>query len=239
MSQHTGPKIITDSLAYCIDPGNLNSYTSGSTTLYDISRNGYTGSFQGDFPYPSTSSYALQFDGVSDFVSLGTNTPNLYPKSDSFTWCGWMKYGSHPSQIWYGNAGGGSDGFGISMGVTELRVEVLGTTGPANPRQTSYYNITAYHNKWHQLTVVLNRDGFTVTVYVNGIQIGSNALVDWGSIRQEPSAGVNGLYIGCYNGADNLGWYNGLLGPIHIYRKALSQAEIIQNYNALKGRYNN
>lgn len=239
MANHLGPKIVTDSLAYCIDPGNPSSYTSGSTTLYDISRSSYTGSLQGDFPYPSSTPYALQFDGVSDFISLGTRTPNLYPTTDNYTWTGWLKYGSHSSQIWFGNAGGDSDGFGMVLGLTQLRVEVLGTTGPAatNKRQSTYYTISAYHNKWHQLTVVLNRDGFTVTVYVNGIQIGSNALVDWGSIRQEPSAGLNGVYIGCYNGAANLGWYNGLLGTIHIYRKALSATEILQNYNATKGRY--
>ena len=238
MAQHSGPKLVTDSLAYCIDPGNPNSYISGSATLYDISRNEYTGSIQGDFPYPNTK-YALQFDGVSDFISLGTQTPNLYPKSENYTWCGWLNYTNTANQIWYGNAGGGSDGFGIVASTTQLRIEVLGTLGPVatGRRQQTYVTKTAYDNKWHYLSVVLNRDGFTVTVYINGVQVGFNTLQDWGDIRQEPSAGYNGVYIGCYNGANNLGWYNGLMGPIHIYRRALSAAEILQNYNATKRRY--
>lgn len=236
MANHLGPKIVTDRLAYCIDPGNPNSYTSGSTTLYDISRNEYTGSIQGDFPYSST--YALQFDGVSDFISLGTRTPNLYPTTDSYTWTGWLKYASHSSQIWYGNAGGGSDGFGIVLSATQLRVEVFGTTGPlSNPRQQTYATVTPYFNTWHQLTIVLNRDGFTINIYINGVLITNGTLTDWTNIRQEPSAGFNGLYIGCYNGAANLGWYSGLMGTIHIYRKALSATEVLQNYNATKGRY--
>lgn len=237
MANHLGPKIVTDRLAYCIDPGNPSSYTSGSSTLYDISRNEYTGSFQGEFVYPSSTPYALQYDGISDCISLGTRTPNLYPTTDSYTWTGWLKYASHSGQIWYGNAGGGNDGFGILLSSGQLRVEVMGTSGTPI-RQQSYATMTPYFNIWHQLTVVLDRTGFTSTIYANGTQISQTVLTDWGIARQEPSAGVNGIYIGTYNGTGaSIGWYSGLMGTIHIYRKALSATEVLQNYNATKGRY--
>jgi hypothetical protein len=31
--------------------------------------------------------------------------------------------------------------------------------------------------------------------------------------------------------------FNGKLGPVQIYNKSLSAAEVKQNYNALKGRF--
>jgi hypothetical protein len=31
--------------------------------------------------------------------------------------------------------------------------------------------------------------------------------------------------------------YNGALGPLHIYNRALSANEVLHNYNALKGRF--
>ena len=31
--------------------------------------------------------------------------------------------------------------------------------------------------------------------------------------------------------------YNGNMGPIHMYDRALSAEEILHNYNALKGRF--
>lgn len=44
-------------------------------------------------------------------------------------------------------------------------------------------------------------------------------------------------YIGMSNHAGNYNFFNGNMGLVQFYNRALSGAEVLQNYNATKGRY--
>ena len=50
------------------------------------------------------------------------------------------------------------------------------------------------------------------------LQIGGTGVLDFGNIYQ--------------------GWLNGKIYSAHVYNRALSASEILQNYNAQKSRYN-
>ncbi len=231
-------RIITDNLVLLLDVVNPRSYASGSLTWTDISGSGYNGTLNGGVTYSGESYGVFAFDGTDEFISFGTNTPNLYPGTSSYTWCGWLKFGSFATnrQIWYGNSGGGSDGFSLilnqSGGVNRLQIEVFGTTGG---RQQKNIAVTNYLNRWIYLTIVLDVTTYTRNIYVNNVLVDSEAILNWGNLRQEPSAGFNGLYLGCYNGT--LWFYNGLIGSVQVYRRALSSSEVIQNYNATRARF--
>jgi hypothetical protein len=98
---------------------------------------------------------------------------------------------------------------------------------------SSNNNIFLYLNAWHEWTFVLIQSTFTINVYIDGIYILTFAYTDWGSIDKE-SAGSSAV-IGSHSGGS---WfYNGYISNIKIYNKALSSTEILQNYNALKGRF--
>ncbi len=230
--------IVTDSLVYILDAANKNSFISGNTTSYDLSGNNYNGSLIGGVLYDQNNAGSFKFDGVDEYISLGLTTPKLYPRTNSYTWCGWLKFSGASSnrQIWYGNSGGGSDGFSLilnqSGGINRIQVEVFGTTGG---RQQKNIAVTNYLNTWNYWTIVLDVTTYTLKVYVNNILISNDVLSNWGDIRQEPSGGLNELYIGCYNGT--LWFYNGYISNIMVYNKALSESEISQNYNALKYRF--
>ncbi len=232
-------RIITDGLAYLVDAANPRSFINGNSTWTDISGNGYNGTLNGGVTYDSNNSGSLKFDGTDEFISLGTATPKLYAGTNSYTWSSWLKFGSNTTsnrQVWYGNSGGGNDGFSFIMNptasVNRIQVEIFGTTGG---RQQRIFTVTSYLNTWNFWTVVLDATTYTRTVYVNNVILASEVISNWGDLRQEPSAGFNGLYIGCYNGTT---WfYDGFIGNILVYNKALSTSEVLQNYNATRARF--
>jgi hypothetical protein len=67
------------------------------------------------------------------------------------------------------------------------------------------------------------------SIYVNGNLIGS---VNSSDSYDTPDTT---LFIGGNKGG--LEFMNGNISQVQIYNRALSQQEIIQNYNATKGRY--
>ena len=83
-------------------------------------------------------------------------------------------------------------------------------------------------NTWKH--VALSRSGSTVTVYIDGTSVGTFT-------HSAALSGQFDLANGKYNGT----YYNPLNGKISNARlyigKALTSAEVNQNYNALSGRF--
>jgi len=230
--------IITDGLVFVLDAANKNSFISGNTTCYDLSGNNYNGTISSGVTYNSNNGGFFTFNGTGGYINFGTTTPKLYPSTNSYTWCGWLNFGSTLAgrQIWYGNAGGGNDGVGILLdksGVNNrIFIEVFGTLGG---RQLKYITVNSYLNTWNYWTFVLDATTFTITIYLNGVEIASDVILNWGIIRQEPSGGVNNISVGSYNNTTS--FYDGSISNIMVYNKTLSSNEVKQNYNALKFRH--
>ena len=90
-------------------------------------------------------------------------------------------------------------------------------------------------NTWNNAVVTWN--GTAARVYFNGIDRGA-ASTATGAVQQ------NGYYfsIGQVGGAgaaiNTLQLYEGSIGNVQVYNRALSAVEVFQNFEALRGRYN-
>jgi hypothetical protein len=72
-------------------------------------------------------------------------------------------------------------------------------------------------------------DGAAVRIYRNGVYEGSQATTgtaDW----------TNGFRIGYWAGGGSY-WWQGLISQVLMYNRGLTASEILQNYNAIKGRF--
>jgi len=87
-----------------------------------------------------------------------------------------------------------------------------------------YYQYTG----WHMVTMTLDNDG-TPSIYINGNLVGTYP----GTISNIPTAGT-GFSVGSQWG---IRYANTRSGNVNFYNRALSAAEITQNFNALRGRY--
>jgi hypothetical protein len=88
-------------------------------------------------------------------------------------------------------------------------------------------NTTLTPNTWYNMVVTLSNTG-QYAHYINGVARISGTIANFTSWN-----GFNGSYtIGSGLGAGNMG-----LGSMKMYNRFLSAAEVLQNYNATKGRY--
>ena len=84
-------------------------------------------------------------------------------------------------------------------------------------------------NKWNH--IVCTYGNGTKTIYVNGVQIAQAT-----GITGYLPTGQNGQWVGIYGSATGYP-FSGKIGVSKVYNRALSAAEVLQNFNALRGRY--
>ena len=89
-------------------------------------------------------------------------------------------------------------------------------------------------NVWRHFAVVVDKSGSnTVTIYINGVAYSTPATLPAGN--HYPASGSPPLYIGCNK--TNADLWNGDIPQILYYQKALTAAEVSQNFNATRKTY--
>jgi hypothetical protein len=205
-----------------LDAANIKSYVSGSTTWNDLSGNNAHGTITG--------SVAFVNDGAKSYFNFATASDANYIYSTisqnylDFT----AVFQPDFTRIAGSNiAGLISDGPNSASLDDSLRFKTVNGTGPwtidnpgdvndwANPTSTTYY-----------------RNGTVANTLVSGWNI-------FGGYRTN-QGGNFPVSFTYYLGAS--GWpgrgFQGKLSCIYMYNRQLTAAEQIQNYNALKSRFN-
>ena len=222
--------IVDDGLVFAMDPTNSRSWPGpGSAAVTDMI-NGSNGTLAA----ATSGSYGVNtsflFDGNDDSLNISSPDSSLGFGSDGFTialWCRSINYdNAYPYLIDFRT--GGDTGtvvfyFQRHSNTNEAGLEVYisstiisGATGTAVPEGV-----------WKYVTVT--RSGNTFTTYINGVadQTGTTS----NSISAPNQLRIGERYTSTYYPMD------GYIGPIHMYNRALTAEEILQNYNALKGRF--
>lgn len=209
------PRIVTDGLVLCLDAGNSKSYPGSGTTWTDLSGNGNTGTLTNGPTYNSSNGGSLSFDGVNDRVS--TN----YKPSGVRSYFIWVRFSSLTH----------SSGYQLT-GTQEVNAYTY--IGIENGGNVYYYagtnggtiaNSVAV-NTWVNLGFTLSSDG-SRKVYKNGVEIFSGV----GGLGVTATAEFS---VGCINQNH---FVTGNIAQVQIHNRALTAAEISQNYNALRGRF--
>lgn len=238
MATSYSPKIVSDGLVLCLDASNPRSYVSGSTDWRDLSNvtlavggGNRTGSLQG----PSSGSNAIVFDGINDLGLVAT--PVATETSQSFeVWVGAQASPSAANGFGYilHNSIAGS-----SIGASYITIAYSGPefglltneifasfNGQISTMGTGVVGETGTVR-----CVTLTWDMSTQSVYVDGILRVSQPLV---------------APIGAWHTTTSFGDYRtggpyrpitGSMHVIRVYNKALSAQEVLQNFNATRGRF--
>jgi hypothetical protein len=234
MSFSNGPTISTNGLVLALDAGDRNSYVSGSTTWIDLAGTN-NGTLTNGPTFNTGSGGSIVFDGGNDYVNIANS--NVYSLSSNFTFSCWVKITLTPSSIvgifgtFDDNNGTGTPFSGWSFWLyttNNLTYFTLiiggGTLVYPTIKSDNPYNL----NTWYNLTGV-NTGGVTY-MYVNGIQQTQTII---SSILTPVSGSVIGR---AYPNTANY-YLNGSIASSQIYNRALSASEVLQNYNATKGRF--
>lgn len=238
MSYNNGPRIVTDGLILCLDAGNNKSYSGSGTSWFDLSGNNNNGTLINGPNYTSADKGSIVFDGTNDYIQLPNNF-FAYPSLTTLTISLWFKSTQNTGGTLFGqqntNNPSVTSGYVPVIYLTSLgyvRLEMFWTGNTNNTIISS--NFSPYNNNiWHN--IVATYSSGTQTLYIDGIYINQQSgitLINYTSIYY--------YFIGAgWPAGRGLGstYFNGSISNFYFYNRALSYAEILQNYNSTKGRY--
>ena len=224
--------ITTSNLVLHYDPSRSLSYPGTGTTINDLSGGGRHGTMSN---VTFTSPY-LTFNGTSSQISVPDSLA-LEPQGVDWSIEVWVNQSVAGNDVVLGkfNAGGNTQDVGYSIRTTNSTFYAQYGSGSGSGL-TLFQNSTnhvATLDTWYQIVYVFtNLAANTLQTFVNGSSIGTVGH-NLSSILNT----TNPLYIGSYNNGEFPQWFDGKIGIVRMYNRALSTSDVLNNYNADKSKY--
>ena len=209
MSLGHGAKVVTDNLNFYVDAANSKSYSGSGTTWYDLNNTRNLSS--GGCTWNSAGYFSL--DGSNDTASLtftvGTDkTVNLWIKQSTGTSRGLLHRSDWRERI-----------FQSSVVLVASNGTYLTLSFPTSLTQGALYNVC--------YTIA----GTAAKVYINGENVVS------GTLAANMNTGSYTYYFGYQCSGSTCTYQNGELHAISYYDVALTDEQVKQNFEALRGRF--
>ena len=240
-------KIVTDGLVLALDAADRNSYISGSTTWINLTENANNSILTNGPTFNSDNGGNIVFDGTNDYLLF--NPSSSLTGLTSLTANMWLKIQDAGAVLFYKSDNNVNRGWWIEYG---NNINSTGLDGYGFSAVSSASNIRYYIAKnqvstgsWVNFTVTWdgvfpNTSGTGVKIYINSAQNTTTTYTQAGTGTWLPDTGADPLTFGQSNLTDtpNADYFLGSAGVLMLYNRALSAAEVLQNYNAQKSRFN-
>jgi len=230
-----GPKIVTSGLVLCLDAADKKSYSGSGTAWNDLSGNNRNGTLTNGPTFSSANGGSVAFNGTNAYVAMPSGSLRSYTgtRSSASVWFktaissstrqvifgDWDSTGSLETArlelTAYGSPSSGKVGGAINYKAGDSQVPVDSTT-------------TISTNVWYN--VVLQYNGTSTELYLNGILEGSKNT-------SETGGNSTGQFAIARAGNFHALFLNGSIANVIIYNRALSATEVLQNFNATRGRF--
>lgn len=236
--------IVRGNIELHLDAANPLSYPGTGTTWFDLSGNGRNGTLTNGPTFTQdldgTGGY-ITLDGSNDYINFG----NIFNyTTESFTFATWMRFLSFDATnsanlmvFWKGNFQTNSYYCEIqpSNGVVGFFTNQSGPPAASQVSQAIYQpNPSSWPNKGFMpdefYNICITRSGTSVRIYLNGIDRTSTV-----GTHTNPTSSTNNFEIGRYNSASH--FPNARFASFIIYQRALTAAEVLQNFNASRKRF--
>ncbi len=231
MATNYNPAIVTDGLVLCLDAANTKSYPGSGTTWTDVSGNGNnTGTLTNGPTFDSGNKGSIVFDGSNDYVEASAV---LSAGQQKYTLSAWWNITNNPSGaqvVMEQNS---------SSSITHRRACILITSGGVwgfnGQSNDNHDEVPIRVGQWVNGVVTID-----TTAGSSGLKLYENgSLYFTGST----SGGISNLNVGTHafaighkisNGGEH---FQGKISCVSVYSRVLTATEVLQNYNALKGRF--
>ena len=213
------PSIITQNLVLCLDAANSKSYPGSGTTWTDLSGRGNTGTLTNGPTYSSANGGYIYFDGTDEYATVPSNSGWAFGENGTVEqWVYVAGNNGGNDRFWcVNNNSSGLDAYldGASYNIGFHGGVVLTTT-------------TISQNTWVHFVVTYTSG--TIKVYFNTVEQGLSGTTTGYNITNNGTLYIGRFIVAPYE-------LNGRISSMKIYNRALSAAEVSQNFNALKGRF--
>jgi hypothetical protein len=221
--------IVENGLVFNTDAANRASYPRTGPTTHNTINAVNSGSFQDDTSFSTDQGGAFNFDGVDDYIDIGTPIPQ---STTEITVNVWFKGTGAPSN---NDVAGGC----LFAGNPNLSHGPFLSYSWAN--QQIYWGI--YINQTYNIATGFGQNTIhnvcgtfgrpTLKTYKNGILVDTDTQ-DTNVTYQNTTSG-NRIGEWGYGGYQRN--FNGQIYSVQVYNRELSSSEVLHNYNALRSRF--
>ena len=229
---HSSISYVENDLLLYYDAGIFASYSGSGSTINDLSKNNRHGTIVGSPAWTSnyftfSNDYIITPD-LDQIVTIGDEAHSVevwvYPTNNgviaSYQGSGALNSGYHFSAI---ELVSGQVEFGLWNGTT------ITSTGPTG---------ALTFNQWHQIVLTYNGHGSPVKGYIDGVLVDQTSNMNFNSPMDDSVAQFR-IAFGAEDGTSqgDGSYFDGRFGIARVYGRALTDAEILQNYRRNTGYY--
>lgn len=225
-----GPK---DYLELSLDAGEPASYSGTGLTWSDLSDYGNDGTLVNGVSYDSNGGGSLVFDGSNDYVTVPPIEPKYFTLSVVFKATGVPSTNDHAGGFLIsGNPQlySGALPYAIGYSWTKQR---LNAWVNANGNFLNTGDNSVDRNRTYEATFTY--DGEFRKLYINGVLAVSGS---WTTDPVYPTSGDRNVQIGRWGYAGYGRHFNGNIYNVQVHNRALTSAEIAENFNINRDKYN-
>lgn len=214
------PKIVTNGLVICLDAANRRSYPGSGTVWRDLAGSN-NGTLTNSPTFNSANRGSIVFDGVDDFVQISASL-NI----TTATFVVWLRRNGNQNTY---------DGILFSRGTNITGISFY-TSNQLGYTWNNAVNTYTWNSSlivpdltWCMCAISITSNSATAYLYQ------STGLTTATNIVSHTSTILDDIKIG----QDDFGsrFFTGDIAQAQIYNRALTSTEILQNYNATKGRF--
>ena len=213
------PSVVMAGLSLYIDASNTRCYSGTGSTAFDVIK-GVSSSIVG-IGFSTAKLGAFSFSNNNHYIILPTIDTN-----ESFTFNFWNRRNSTGAihNLLHGIDNSGQNYFQVRYDSSNY-VQLV-KSGNFNIGSFTSYTSTAGNDVY--VTVVYSKPLGFYYLYINGAYQGSVTYSSTTFLTTRPVLG---------SGYSFMEYFNGLIYSFTYYNRVLTGTEILQNYNATKGRY--
>jgi hypothetical protein len=219
------PPIVTNGLVLNLDAGFTPSYSQSGITWYDVSLGGNNGTLTNGPTFNSGNGGSIVFDGTNDYCSFNIDS-SLITNAGEMTFNVWYKYTTSTQDTSLLEIGGNYNHWSLYWDSVAKTILTFSVTGSYNNRVQSTTNTRT--GVWFNSCGTYSST--STKIYTNGFlegTIANQTLLSQTGVKEGRIAADNGT----------VNYMGGNVAIVQIYNRALSATEVLQNYNATKGRF--
>ena len=237
-----GPNIIESNLMLSVDASNSRSYSTSSTTWFDMSGNGFNGGTDNSPGFIYSPIPYIDFTGnTAGSGVFGSKriyfSSNTVPSTNSFTVEAWIN--RNVSLISLGDRESlfsnavAADGFRVGLySTTQLYYLISGMTGIGYSETPISVSTNFLDGNWHQVGIIFDRaaqlGSYSAYSFLDGY-VKSSLSISTGNESFTPRQ--PGISMGCCSS------FKGKVSSLKVYNRSLTSSEIFENFNSLKSRF--
>jgi len=225
---YVGPDIVTDGLVLALDAASERSYPGTGTAWTDITGKSENGVLSNSPTFSNDNYGVLDFDGTDDYATVASSaafTVNTRTVQLVFRMNG--SYANYSPLAIYSNGSSSTNRIWLGLQNSKWQMHGWGTDDPAGTT-----NIAV--DTWYICTFSYNKPTQAMKMYTNGV-LETSITNSQGGVAAV--AGMNWSLARIPGGWQGQTYSDVSIACFDVYDRILSDAEVLQNYNAIKGRF--